>query len=279
MAVITLTTDWGIRDPYVAAFKGLLLRKLQSLQIVDVSHSIQPHDRLAAAYVLSNSYGYFPDGSVHYVGLNSLEGARVEKGSDYLIVESEKKFFIGADCGIFAMVLLDKPRKIWRLAVPRNADQEELQLFLAENIIELLKGTPPSELGDEHASLEEAYFTKAVGDNSGIRGSVIYIDGFGNVVFNITRGFFESHRNERGFSILLRRASYKISEISKRFDTVADGDLLALFNQDGYLEVAVNKGNASQLIGLKMFDPILIEFHDHPHRQDELHAGEGIGVS
>jgi S-adenosylmethionine hydrolase len=279
MAVITLTTDWGTSDPYAAAFKGLLLRRLPGVQIVDVTHSIKPHDRLSAAYVVANTYGYFPEGTVHFIGMNSLEGAKSGKGSDYLIVEAEGQLMMGADCGIFAMVLENRPYKLWRLPVPESADQEELQLFLLESAVQLLRGTAPSRLAEPHDRLQEAYFTKPVSDSSGIRGSVIFIDSFGNVVFNITRSFFEETRLERNFSILLRRAYYKLQIISKRFDTVPDGELMAYFNQDGYLEVAINKGNAAQLVGLKLFDPVLIEFYDNANRENELPAGSSVRLS
>lgn len=279
MAVITLTTDWGTMDPYAAAFKGLLLRRLPGVQIVDVTHSINPHDRLSAAYVLSNTYGYFPEGTIHFIGINSLEGATPGKGSDYLIIETDGQLMMGADCGIFAMVLENRSFKSWRLPVPENADQEELQLFLVESAVQLLRGTKPSRLAEPHDRLKEAYFTKPVSDSSGIRGSVVYIDGFGNVVFNITRTLFEETRSERTFSILLRRAYYKLQIISKRFDMVGDGELMAYFNQDGFLEIAINKGNASKLIGLKLFDPVLIEFYDNANREDELQAGSSARIS
>lgn len=279
MAVITLTTDWGTTDPYTAAFKGLLLRRLPGVQIVDVTHSVNPHDRLSAAYVLANAYGYFPEGTVHFIGINSLEGAQQGKGSDYLIIETEGQLMMGADCGIFAMILENHPYKSWRLPVPENADREELQLFLLESAVQLLRGTRPSQLAEPHERLLEAYFTKPVSDSSGIRGSAIYIDAFGNVVFNITRTFFEETRSDRNFSLLLRRASYRLEIISKRFDLVGDGELMAYFNQDGFLEIAINKGNASKLVGLKLFDPILIEFYDNANRQDELQAGSSARVS
>lgn len=279
MSVLTMTTDWGLRDSYVAAFKGLLLRRMASVQVIDVTHQLQAHDRMGASYILRNTYPNFPEGTVHFIGVNSLEGVKTGNGSDYLIVAAAGHLFVGADCGIFSMMLDNLPYKAWRLPLQEESTQEELTVFLVESIVQLLRGVAPEQIGEPHEQIIEAKLASSMGDSSGLRGSVLHIDSFGNVVFNITKQQFTAAIMDRRFTIHLRRATYRIDQLSLRYDTSPDGELIALFNQDGFLEIAINKGNAAQLIGLKLFDSILIEFHDQADRQDEIPARARAGVS
>lgn len=262
MPILTLTTDWGLRDTYVAVFKGLLLRQIPDITLIDISHQIHVHDKLSAAHVLQNSYPHFPPGSIHYMGLHPTDPG-FRKDPRYLLIRTQGQYLLGADNGIFSMILPENDREVWRLPIDRVLSLDELQQFMIGTIVQLVRGIPPDQLGDPNPELTISLVSHPQGDPTGIRGNARYVDHFGNIVFNITREFFESHRKGRPFTILLRRANYRITSLSINYHDVPEGDYLAIFNQDGYLEVAINAANASQLLGLKVMDPVLIEFHDH----------------
>src|SRR5512133_2364165 len=100
MAIITLTSDWGLRDHYTGSVKGAILRQLPDAVIVDISHSIQPHNLNQAAFIVRNSYRNFPEGTIHIIGV--IEEASIE--SPHTLVVHDGHYFIGADNGIFSMI-------------------------------------------------------------------------------------------------------------------------------------------------------------------------------
>lgn len=261
-----MTTDWGLRDAYVAAFKGAIYSRLPEAVIVDVTHLITPHDRLGAAHVVGNTYPHYPEGTVHFIGVNSKEGSISREGANYLMVQYDKQFFVGPDSGVFALLFAGKSIQCFKIPLLESTDTADLKMILVNTLVALLNGENISTLGTPFRELVETHFSRPVADGSGIRGSVIYIDSFGNAVFNISKTIFETERKGRSFAILVRRASYKITKISQRFDNSPDGDLIALFNEDDQLEIAMNRGNASNLVGIKQYDQILIEFYDNTDR-------------
>ena len=118
-------------------------------------------------------------------------------------------------------------------------------------------------LGNADDTLEDSYFATPTVDQLAIRGTIIYIDSFGNAVINIERELFLNEKKDRSFTIFFRKSTYNVSTISNTYEEVEVGEMLALFNQDGFLEIALNKGSAAQLLGLKIMEPIRIEFHDY----------------
>lgn len=264
MPILTLLTDWGTRDHYIAAMKGDMYRRLPSANIVDITHQVEPFDRMRAAFILQNAYPHFPEGTIHYIGVNGDDGTiDPSRLNNHLVVASQGHLFVGIDCGIFSLLFQDQEKKAWRLPIEPDQDRHIIQDQLAGFIAELLNGKSPSKLGTPHDQLIDLLFPRPTIDSSGMRGSVIYIDSFGNAVFNITRDLFDRERSGRKFTVLVRNANYRINRIYNRFDEVDDGELVAIFNQEGHLEIALNHANSAQLLGIKLFDSILIEFHDN----------------
>lgn len=258
MPVLTLTTDWGICDPYVACFKGSLLKQSFLLPVLDITHDIPHFDILTAAYILKTSYDKFPKGSIHYIGLTGPENHEIE--FPFLIVEADGHFFIGFDSGIFSLVLSEKPKRIFQLSARQHEDRKKAKENVLEAIVELGKGTLPANLGLEQETLLTSYFAVPTTDANTIRCSIIYIDSFGNVVLNVTRDFFEKEHKNRDFQIFMRKSEYTISKISKSYEDTENGEIVAFFNTSDHLEIALNRSNASTLLGLKVMDAIRIEF-------------------
>ncbi|MEO8210797.1 MAG: SAM-dependent chlorinase/fluorinase [bacterium] len=261
MPILTITTDWGLRDHYLAAFKGELFSLIPTLQLIDVSHEIEKFNTMQAAFIIQNFYHKFPEGTMHFIGLSSNENCNSE--SPFLIVRSKGQYLIGQDNGIFTLILGNENKEIVRLPFNGKANRNESYNCLLDTLKKLADGKNFETLGTVETTIEESYFALPTIDNKVIRGTIIYVDSFGNAVVNIKKELFEQIRKDRKFIIHMRKSIYNVTKISNSYEDVEVGEMLALFNQDGYLEIALNKESASKLLGLRIMEPIRIEFDDN----------------
>lgn len=234
-----------------------MLRK-SALQVIDITHEITHFDILTAAYIIKTSYDKFPEGSIHYIGLTGPDNHDIE--FPFLIVESEGHYFVGFDSGIFSLVLDEKPKKVYYLNARQHEDRKSVEETILDAIVKLGTGTTAAQLGKEQDSVLTSYFAVPTTDANTIRGSIIYIDSFGNAILNIRKDFFESEHKNRDFVIFMRKSDYTINRLSKSYEDTENGEIVAFFNTNGFMEIALNRGNAAGLLGLKVMDAIRIEF-------------------
>lgn len=259
MPVLTLTTDWGINDHYVAAFKGSVLSGCPDISIVDVSNTIESYDIIRASYVLKSCCRKFPSGTIHFVGVARYDNVRKKDvaGIRRVVIHCNDQYFIGTDSGIFSLVLGNTAKSI---VVLQDVNFEnELEKYSAA-ICHLAKGKPLHELGEISETMTELYMLAPTMDNAMIRCTVIYFDSFGNAVTNLTQQQFEDGRKDRKFTIRFPDNVSYLSAIHTHYTDVDNGEMVALFNNAGYLEVAQNCGNAQKMFGLKMMDTLRVEF-------------------
>lgn len=256
MPFVTLTTDWGLRDQHVAVLKGMLLRKVNDLKIIDISHDIQPFSIVQAAFVFSNAYHHFPEGTVHFIGVGSFPTANTE----LIAIKKDGFAFIGMNDGFFALLFPEQPVDI--VAVSPSGQQFTAYDMpaIVDAIIHFNNGKNIYELGSRISALYHRLGLRPVIEVDVIRGTVIYIDEFGNAITNIDKSLFEKQCANRKFEINARRQQYVITELHNSYSEVASGHLLALFNNAGFLEIAINKGSAAALLGLKQNDNVRIDF-------------------
>lgn len=263
MPVVTLTTDFGNKDYSVGALKGELLSAFPGFTLVDISHHIKPYNITEAAFVLKNAYPSFPPGTIHIVTVNDQD----ERAIRFIAAAFSEQFFIGLDNGIFHMVFGREPDTLVEL--PGHAHNGTRHAYPFKKIFAtaagaIARGKHLSETGIPIASLNQRMSLMSlepVVQESLIRGTVIHIDAFQNVVVNVTQDLFSRIRNNRSFSISYRsRRSETISAISENYHDVPQGERLCLFNAAGYLEIAINCGEAGSLLGIKTGDYILIDF-------------------
>ena len=258
MPVVTLTTDWGIRDHYAAAFKGRLLSHIPGVQVVDISHSIATFDVLQASYILKNAFHHFPPGTIHYSGIKGKLPANAPP--ELLIVECEGHFFVGTDSGLFSLVLGDKPKNIYVMAGKGHFNTSTWGLMVLDCLKRLSQDEPTSGFAEERSGISQTFYPQAMVNADSIRATVIFVDEFENLVLNVNEELFELTRGQRGFHIEMKRVSPPVSKISNWYNEVDEGELLALFNRDGYLEIALNRSNASGLLGIRLYDTVTILF-------------------
>ncbi|MBL7942740.1 MAG: SAM-dependent chlorinase/fluorinase [Flavobacteriales bacterium] len=264
MAIITLTTDLGTRDWYVAAVKASLLSQAPDAVIVDISHHIAPFSIREAAFQVKSVLSDFPLGTVHVIGINPM--LRVDQAQ--LIVQYMGHYFVAADNGIFSLLFDTEPEDIYEINLP----QGEWWTFPMKGVFatvaaHLARGGTPEVVARRTEGFRKVQKNVPMPEQDVLKGSVVSIDHFGNVVTNVHRNLFEGARKGRRFSIGFKRAGLNITRISEYYTEVIEGERLAMFGSNGFLLIAINGGvtghggSAASLFGLHIDDLIRIEFY------------------
>ncbi len=257
MAIITLTTRLGDKDIYQAALKGSILKLLPSVNIVDITHSVAAFNVQQAAFILKNSFYYFPDDTVHLIGIDTV----YIKETKYLAVQYKNHYFVGADNGIFSLMFDAEPDEIVEINIMQ--DLKFLHFPLADIFVKtachLANGGKLKDIGLPVSSIENKMNLQPVIEKNVIKGAVIYIDAFQNVITNITKEFFNRVQEGRNFTLSFKR-NETINHLSWYYNEVPEGEKLCLFGISDHLEIAINKGNAAGLLGLSLGDTVIIDF-------------------
>lgn len=251
MGVITFLSDFGKTDFYVAAVKAKVLAALPRQPIVDISHDISPTNIMQAAFVLQNVFRDFPDGSIHIVSVKSEVNAKEAA----IAIRSGTHWFLGTDNGLLGLVVGDKPDEQYQLSTVE--DLFPARNSLANAAISLVQDGKIKE-ATPIDKIKRFIFPAARASKEQILGQVIHIDHYGNLICNIERKEFEFL--SEGKSFLLQVGRYQLRQINKRYAESGGGDIFAVFNSIGMLEVGIYEGDASQLLGLDLGSNILIKF-------------------
>ncbi|MEO6631963.1 MAG: SAM-dependent chlorinase/fluorinase [Mucilaginibacter sp.] len=257
MAIITLTTDLGDKDIYQAALKGSILKLLPTVNIVDITNSVAAYNIQQAAFILKNSFYYFPDETVHLIGIDTVFNTETR----YLAVKYRNHYFVGADNGIFSLMFEEDAEEIVELNIMQ--DLKFLHFPLADIFVKaachLAQGGTLAKIGLPVSDFEKKMNLQPVIEKNLIKGVVIYIDSFQNVITNITKEFFSRVQQNRRFTLSFKR-NETINHLSWHYNEVPEGEKLCLFGISDHLEIAINKGNASGLLGLGLGDSVIIDF-------------------
>ncbi len=250
MALITLTSDIGQQDYVVGAVKGQLFHINPNFNIVDISHQLSPFNYSQAAYVCRNALKNFPAFTYHLILINLFE----QKPEQLLIAFYNQQYILCADNGFLSMIIDGNPEMIIGLPLDKLAIKNTLYCtaVMGNAINEIVNGKELQKIGVPDISYKQKNNLRPLLGDNWIEGQIIFIDNFENVVVNITRDEFEEQRKGRSFRIVFKRDEV-IDKISETYADVAEGEKLALFNSAGYLEIAMNKGNAAGLFGLQKF--------------------------
>lgn len=257
MAIITLTSDWGTSDYYLAAVKGKILSSLPDATIVDVSHHIKPFDLESAAFTLRNCFRNFPPGTVHIVAINTEESIE----HPHVAILFDGYYFIGADNGVFSMIFGEaRPQKIVEISVLQDSGFFTFSTRdrFVKVAVMLLRGSQFDELGKPRPGLTRKFLFEPVVSGNVIRGQISHIDAYENAITNISYELFRSEQRNRNFEIYF--AGYRIRKIDKGYMDVEQAELVAFFGTHGMLEIAINQGKAASLCGLERTTQVTITF-------------------
>ncbi len=261
--IITLTTDFGLEDPYVGQMKGAILKRNISARIIDLTHAITPHDILAGAITIRTSYRYFPDETIHLIVVDPEVGT--QRG--ILAAEADNHLFIAPDNGLLSLLVMDKKmNRIHRVENSSLFPAEVSGTFHGRDIMApvaaaLAAGLPIDRVGPEtsfsNCVLLDIPEPKI--DNNRISGQMLHIDHFGNIRTNITTRHLSRFQpaNFTGITI----SGHTIYAISSTYSNQPAGELVALIDSSGYLEIAVNKGNAAELTGCAPGESVIVQYN------------------
>ncbi len=278
MSIITLTTDYGLKDHFVGALKGKILSNFADATIIDISHDVDPFNTVEASYIINAAFSSFPNGTVHIIGVDS----ELNKENQHIVMFWKKHYFICADNGILGS-LTQKflPEKLFAINIHDRLSNEASDLDVFVTVAcHIATGGALNVIGREISEIKSlTELQPAVTPNS-INGFIIYVDSVGNLVTNISKTLFLEVAQGRPYEIDVNELrvtnSKKIKSIWPKYSDIGtdgtfplksyEGQKLAIFNEAGLLEIAVFRsnpkrvGSASTLLGLKYRDAITINF-------------------
>ena len=250
--LITLTTDFGLSDHFVGTIKGVILNIAPDAEIVDICHSVQAFDVLDGALTIAQSYSYFPSGTVHLVVVDPGVGTARRP----ILVTSERHHFVAPDNGVLSLVYAREERlHIRHVTAEHYSLQPVSNTFHARDIFApvaawLAKGVDPEKFGEEISDFVRFNAPKPKSANGNtLRGVVLKVDRFGNLVTNITPQdapmLFAS--DPAPFKILVGK--HEITEIHSSYSDGTLGEVFGILGSMGYLEIASNRGSAAKIVG------------------------------
>ncbi|MFZ9708801.1 MAG: SAM hydrolase/SAM-dependent halogenase family protein [Steroidobacteraceae bacterium] len=256
--VITLTSDFGLRDPFVGVMKGRILARHPGAHIVDLTHDIVAHWPAEAGFWLARSFDYFPSGSVHVAVVDPGVGT----ARDILVVEARGHVFLAPDNGLLAPVLTRDPQAIARridsaplvsLGIARPSATFHGRDIFAPLAAELARGAiQAATLGPVTAQIVPSWVDEPQRSMDRVSGMVITVDHFGNLLTNIDRSFLE------GIVDPLVVAGHLSVPLRRTYGDVRPGEPIALVNSFDVVEIAVAEGRAAEVLGLSRGAPVTV---------------------
>ncbi len=258
--LITLTTDFGMRDPYVAAMKGVLASRCPGAAVVDLSHDIAPHDVLGGALFLAASLPYFPSGTVHVAVVDPGVGSdRPEIAARW-----QEQYLVMPDNGLATLLWREcPPDAVHTITTASPPGSEVSPTFHGRDIFApaaaaLASGTPLEGLGPAAAAPVELHFPHPRFEGTRVHGAVVHIDHFGNATTNIPRSLLPAG------AVRVSAAGRDIGPVRRTYADVSPGEPLALIGSSGYLEIAVNQVSAAAQLGLERGTEVTVARADSP---------------
>jgi S-adenosyl-L-methionine hydrolase (adenosine-forming) len=258
--IITLTTDYGTNDHLVGTLKGVILRINPDVTIVDITHHVTPFDMLEGALAIGSAYKYFPPRTIHIVVVDP--GVGTERRP--LLVSGENQYFIAPDNGVLSLIYEREHN-----AVVRHVTAEHYYLqpvsktFHGRDIFApvaawLSKGWQTSSMGEEITDYKRFAMPKPKAVDGVVKGVVLRVDGFGNLVTNFRAEDLPETAIEKG-EIQLQIGSQEVKRMVDTFARGEAGEPVAYLGSSGYVEIAVNKGSAARTLGLGRGTPVMLE--------------------
>jgi S-adenosylmethionine hydrolase len=250
--IITLTTDFGLEDPFVGAMKGVILSIAPEVTIVDLTHHIPSHDILEAALVLRSSYSYFPHGSIHLVVVDPGVGSTRRP----ILVVTEKYFLVGPDNGILSLIQeLENPTEIFHLSNQKYFLSPVSSTFHGRDIFSpvaawICRGIPPEQLGTSVGDLVRLSLPRVRReDERTIVGTILRTDRFGNLVTNIcTQDLCLPERDSISSSFAIEIGGRTITQLLSCYAEASPGAVFAIWGSSGLLEISVNQASAAEIL-------------------------------
>jgi S-adenosyl-L-methionine hydrolase (adenosine-forming) len=252
--MITLTTDFGIKDPYVAEMKGTILTINPKATLIDVTHEVEKFNVHMGAFMLASAAPYFPSGTVHLAVVDPGVGTARRA----IVVQTKQAFFVGPDNGVLLLAAqnqgIQSVHELTNLKfmLPKVSCTFHGRDIFAPAAAHLDLGVKPQEFGPEIVDAVSLEFANIQKVNGSLIGEVLHVDGFGNVITNIKQ---KELADTKAINIKLPKVALKLA-LGKTYAEIKPLEALALIGSHGFLEIALNQGNAAQKFGLKAGDKV-----------------------
>lgn len=258
--IITLTTDFGLKDPYVAEMKAVILNLSPNVEVVDISHQIEKFSVKMGAYVLSSVAPYFPKGTIHVAVVDPGVGTERQP----ILIQTENGYLIGPDNGVLALTVRNTAgrKRVRRIVNKKLMMSNVSNTFHGRDVFapaaaHLANGVSPDEFGPEISQIVTPGFAKIVRRKGMLVGEVIYIDDFGNIITSFGEEEIGFMKSERTIDLKLKNARLRL----KFCKTYGEADLkepMALIGSHNFLEISINQGNAAKVFKIKSGDKITL---------------------
>jgi len=257
---VSIISEYGNASPYVAMIKAPIISVNPELNLIEISNQVKKDNLIGTAYLLRSVISSFRKNSIHLVSVSM----NLNYFPSVLIMETHYGYVVSADNGLASLLPFEDDVVIWKLKndlVPYNSlfPDKTIFPFIVNELVE--NGTPEriAEISQPETSL--GTFSPSVETRS-IKGQIVFFDGYENAITNIHQSVFEQMMSQfKSFDIFVRRKT-GINFISNDYHDQRQGDLIAVFNSSGYLEIAIKQGKAGSLLGLILGSPVIIEFND-----------------
>lgn len=254
MALITFISDFGDSDYYAPAVKAKILSVNPQLNIIDISHKIKTHDVAHAAFILKAVYKDFPKGTVHLVALNNENNMK----DGYIGIKLEEHIFIGPNNGVLSLLADYDPGIVVLFADIHLKDSSfPTKDILAPIAAKVASGAAIHDFGSPLTQIKKLISRQFKATRKQIVGHVVHVDTYGNLITNIRKDVFDK-LNPGKFSVVFNRE--ELTKINKSYNNVEQGDCFVIFNSLDLLEIGINNGHGSNLLGLRLDSPIIINF-------------------
>ena len=257
--MITLTTDFGLKDSYVVEMKAVILSICPNAVIIDITHEIAKFNIRMGAYVLASAVPYFPAGSIHVAVVDPGVGTRRRP----IVIQTKQSFFVGPDNGLLVLAA-DKQGIICihelanpRLMLPKISHTFHGRDVFAPAAAHLMSGVKPEEFGPEIREAAKPDFAKVTRRNDVLVGEVLHVDGFGNIITNINEKEVRQSREKGELSVELAGCKLKL-KLCKAYGETKPHEPLALIGSHSFLEISINQGNAAKRFKAKPGDIVTI---------------------
>jgi S-adenosylmethionine hydrolase len=257
--IITLTTDFGLKDPYVSEMKAVILGISPNAIIVDITHEVEKFNTKMAAYVLASASPYFPKGTIHVAVIDPSVGTKRKA----ILVHAEKSYFVGPDNGVLTLATKNQNIKHvyeitnQKLMLPEISGTFHGRDIFAPAAAYLANGTLPAAFGPEIHRISTLTFATLVNRKNTLIGEVIHIDDFGNIVTN----FGQRELGSMGIkgSVNIKVGSTKLRhKLCTTYSKMKPQELLAVIGSHGLLEISINHGNAAKTLKIEGGDKAIL---------------------
>jgi S-adenosylmethionine hydrolase len=258
-SIITLLTDFGAKDHYIASMKGAILSINPRCTLVDITHQVKPHNVKEGAFILANAYSYFPKGTIHLAVVDPGVGGLRKP----ILFVTRHYFFVGPDNGLFTLAFQrEKVKHAITLTNSKYFLPEVSFTFHGRDIFapvaaHLSLGLDPRGFGNKISNWSQVFYKKPKKKGRQFLGEILHIDSFGNLISNIPKQDFFHFLKERPFRI--RVGERIIQNLKKSYWEGKKRELMALFGSGGFLEISVREGNAQKRLKVKEGGPIIVQ--------------------